>query len=156
MGNPPGKDKSYGDAINWEILLQYIPKGEDLYIVSSDKDYRSVIDDSCIKSFLNDEWIKKKESNVYFFTSLTSFLNNHISSIKLKTEEEKDKAINLLQHSDSYQSTHKAIDDLNRFDDWSNSQIKEILKIADENSEADKVELYKKNIDYYKKLLGIK
>lgn len=25
LGNPPGKNKSYGDAINWEILLESIP-----------------------------------------------------------------------------------------------------------------------------------
>lgn len=39
IGNPPGKDKSYGDAINWISLLESAPNDEDIYFISEDKDY---------------------------------------------------------------------------------------------------------------------
>lgn len=39
-GNPPGKENSYGDAINWETLLKNISDG-DLYFITSDKDFIS-------------------------------------------------------------------------------------------------------------------
>lgn len=43
IGNPPGKDNKYGDAINWECLLDTVPLGENLYFISADKDYRSLV-----------------------------------------------------------------------------------------------------------------
>ena len=42
-GNPPGKDRKYGDAINWETLLESVPCGEDLFFISADKDYASIL-----------------------------------------------------------------------------------------------------------------
>jgi len=39
-GNPPGKDGSHGDAINWEHLLEVIPEGGDLCLIAEDKDWR--------------------------------------------------------------------------------------------------------------------
>lgn len=39
LGNPPGKPNSLGDAVNWEWLLESIPKGESLVIISSDGDF---------------------------------------------------------------------------------------------------------------------
>jgi hypothetical protein len=38
LGNPPGKDASYGDAVNWESLLDVVPDGEDLLFVTGDLD----------------------------------------------------------------------------------------------------------------------
>src|SRR5258708_10453321 len=36
LGNPPGKDGSHGDAINWETLLAQMPK-QDLFLITDDK-----------------------------------------------------------------------------------------------------------------------
>jgi hypothetical protein len=33
VGNPPGKDKSYGDTINWETLLATVPVNEDVFLL---------------------------------------------------------------------------------------------------------------------------
>lgn len=67
LGNPPGKNNSYGDALNWEILLQNIEIGNDLYFLSDDKDYFSEIDNSKFNKFLEREWKGLKMSNLYFF-----------------------------------------------------------------------------------------
>ena len=63
-GNPPGKDNSLGDRYNWEVLLEHIPIG-DLYIVSNDGDYASMLSDIDKKAarpmaFLANEWAENK------------------------------------------------------------------------------------------------
>ena len=74
-GNPPGKEKKYGDAINWECLLNNVPDGEDLFFISADRDYSSSFDDKNFNPFLRGEWETKKNSNIMFFRSLVEFLN---------------------------------------------------------------------------------
>jgi predicted nucleic acid-binding protein len=39
IGNPPGKELSLGDAINWETLLERMPILTDLHFISDDQDY---------------------------------------------------------------------------------------------------------------------
>lgn len=51
IGNPPGKDNRYGDAINWECLLNNVENGEDLYFISADKDYSSLLDNKKFNFF---------------------------------------------------------------------------------------------------------
>src|SRR5262249_55448147 len=51
-GNPPGKDGSHGDAINWEHLLEVIPEGEELYLIAEDKDFREKGSDTLFSPFL--------------------------------------------------------------------------------------------------------
>ena len=46
IGNPPGKNNSIGDAINWILLLQSVPNNEDLHIISEDADYYSCISEN--------------------------------------------------------------------------------------------------------------
>lgn len=71
IGNPPGKDNKYGDAINWECLLNTVPDGEDLYLISSDKDYCSQLFDDMFNPFLKDEWERRKGSSIIFYSQLT-------------------------------------------------------------------------------------
>ena len=67
MGNPPGKDNKYGDAVNWECLLDNVPNGEDLYFISADKDYRSLIHHENMNPFLIKEWKIKKFKYLFLF-----------------------------------------------------------------------------------------
>lgn len=60
IGNPPGKQGSLGDAINWEALLSEVPDDEDLYLIADDRDYFSVIDENKPKEFLIREWKQKR------------------------------------------------------------------------------------------------
>ena len=89
LGNPPGKNNSNGDAVNWESLLATIPNGEDIFIISEDKDFASPLNGENISSFLSKEWVSRKESKVFFYTSLSAFFNEHLKAINLKTEEKK-------------------------------------------------------------------
>ena len=62
LGNPPGKNESVGDAVNWETLLSTVADGTALYLVSEDKDYRSPLSENVFNEFLLDEWQTKKKS----------------------------------------------------------------------------------------------
>ena len=133
IGNPPGKDNKYGDAINWETLLKFVPNNEDIFIVSADKDYRSVIDDKRVNPFLEKEWERRKHGKIKFYTHLVDFLNEH--DIVLETENEKQKLIEKLKESSSFQSTHGIIAMLNKYSGWTEVQIEELCKCAEENSQ---------------------
>jgi hypothetical protein len=58
--NPPGKNGSLGDAINWEALLTHVPEKEDIYFIADDKDYYSPLDSSVFNTFLQHEWTSRK------------------------------------------------------------------------------------------------
>jgi hypothetical protein len=85
-GNPPGKPDSIGDQYIWETLLAKVPDG-DLYIVTKDGDYVSVLDGTddngmtYPNAFLKDEWQKRKKGSLYVFDSIKGFLNHYDKSI---------------------------------------------------------------------------
>lgn len=133
MGNPPGKDKKYGDAINWETLLQYVPDGEDLFFISNDKDYASIYNDKEFNPFLSQEWNKKKNSKIIFFKSLNDFLKEHFNDIKLQAEGKKEDLIEQLSKSGSFKTTHAVIGNLSEYTDWSFRQIQDMCNIAFNN-----------------------
>ena len=64
IGNPPGKDKSLGDAINWEALLTKAPEYEAMHVISKDGDFYSVMDDQSGKPFLCTEWREVKQADI--------------------------------------------------------------------------------------------
>jgi len=133
VGNPPGKDKSYGDAINWETLLETIPNGKDIYFISSDKDYKSVLDDDKLNQYLYDEWKRIKKSEIYFYTSLTGFICMHLKNIELKTEIDKEELIELLGKTQNFSNTHSVISRLTKFKNWTDDQVIKLLQAAEKN-----------------------
>lgn len=135
IGNPPGKDNKYGDAINWECLLATVPDGEDLYIISADKDYRSEFFDDTLNPFLINEWEQKKHSKIYFYTNLVHFLNEHFEDIKLKTEQIKQDLIDKLENSPNFVSTHGIIAMMSKHSGWTESQIENICSAAENNTQ---------------------
>lgn len=139
IGNPPGKDNKYGDAINWECLLQAVPNNEDLYFISSDKDYRSEIYDSKINPFLENEWKCKKRSNIFFYTNLVPFLNEHFKDIQLKTEQEKQELIERLQGSHNFECTHGIIAMLSKHTGWTDTQIEALCAAAENNDQIGRI-----------------
>ncbi|MDO8789801.1 MAG: PIN domain-containing protein [Sulfuritalea sp.] len=44
LGNPPGKNGSIGDAVNWMALIDAVPDGENLHVISEDGDFYSTLD----------------------------------------------------------------------------------------------------------------
>lgn len=135
MGNPPGKNGSLGDAINWEILLAEVPGLESLYFVSGDKDYCSSINKERMKEFLAREWLSKKSSDIYFFKQISSFFRENFPSIKLASDVEKDLCIRKLAQSESFSRTHAVVVELSNIDDFSLEQATEILNICKSNNQ---------------------
>lgn len=156
IGNPPGKDNKYGDAINWECLLASVPHGEDLYFISADKDYRSDLIDGQIKDFLNLEWIKKKESEIHFYKNLVLFLSENITEIKLEAENEKKSLIEQLSTSASFQKTHDIIATLKMFSGWTENQIEQLCSIAENNTQVSYILKDSDVLDFYANILSKK
>lgn len=127
LGNPPGKkDNSYGDEINWEALLFYVPVNTDLIIVSNDGDYESKFFEGKLNSFLKSEW-KNKKSKIFFYKTLGEFFNKHNISITLEIEQEKNELIEKLINSRSFTNTHEVIRRLEKIGSFSEDQIKGIV-----------------------------
>lgn len=141
LGLPPGKSNSRGDAVIWETLLEKIPAKEDLYFVSSDKDFNSKQYENPFSEFLSEEWKKKKGSKIIPFEQLGQFIKAKIPEIKLPdviiTEEKAANNIFLLTEESykkligniiSMQSIfNQAIGSLNPITLSSNMRIFEIL-----------------------------
>lgn len=132
LGNPPGKKGSYGDAINWEILLSEVPT-EDLYLITGDADYVSPINDDKLAQYLAEEWKERKRANVFFYRRLSEFFRHKFPSIKLASELEKELAIANFLNSDSFASTHAAIARLAGFGDFTIAQVRGIIDAAVSN-----------------------
>lgn len=135
VGNPPGKENSYGDAINWECLLDVVPDGESLYFISADKDYRSTLFNNCFSPFLQQEWRIKKNSDLFFYTSLVPFLKDNFKEIQLKTEVEKQELIDKLKDSCNFITTHGIIAMLSKYDGWTDVQLEELCSAVITNNQ---------------------
>ncbi|WP_076924634.1 PIN domain-containing protein [Pseudoalteromonas sp. EB27] len=152
--NPPGKDGSLGDAINWEGLLESVEDNQKLYLIADDKDYYSVLDEYKLKEFLSDEWKDKKSEEVVFYRRLSQFFKDHYPDIKLATELEKELAIRNLVNSGNFANTHSAISKLSKYAEFNKSQVNELVQICFTNDQVgwiigddDVEEFYKSLLD---------
>lgn len=135
IGNPPGKNGSLGDAINWGALLESVPDDEDLYLIADDRDYFSALDENKHKEFLIREWKDKKNAEVFFYRRLAPFFKEHYPDIKLASELEKEMSVQQLVGSRAFVTTHSAIAKLAGFENFSQSQVSEIADAALTNSQ---------------------
>ena len=135
LGNPPGKNNSIGDAINWTILLKQVPDGEDLHIISEDGDFYSSLDKKNVHPFLKDEWKKKKESKLKVYKTLGSFLDEHFDGVAFYFDDNKNKLIDDLKSSGSYARTHDIISELEKYKYFSLEEVERILSASVENSQ---------------------
>lgn len=135
MGNPPGKIGKMGDAIIWECLINSVPDGEDLFLISKDSDYQSLIDEKRINGYLEEEWKTKKSSKIFFYQSLTNWASTHQKDILLKLEDEKSTLIDRLLQSESFSETHLIIENLSKHADFSVPQINQLLTAGAFNSQ---------------------
>jgi predicted nucleic acid-binding protein len=139
LGNPPGKNNSLGDAINWETVLEDGKKDIDIHFVADDKDYYSVSDHSKISSFLGKEWALTKNSGVKFYRRLSSFFKDNFPDIQLASEIEKELLIKQLRNSESFANTHYIISKLANFSEFTTSQINEIINIYLSNGQVQSI-----------------
>jgi hypothetical protein len=135
IGNPPGKNGSLGDALNWEALLETIPKGENLYFLTDDKDYASPIDTNVFNTYLSQEWRTQKKSEIVFYRSLSEFFKEHFPKISLASETEKDLDIQSLANSTSFVQTHAIVSKLNKYSDFTVAQVNAIIDATITNNQ---------------------
>jgi predicted nucleic acid-binding protein len=133
VGNPPGKNNSLGDAINWECLLDEIPEGEDLYFVTGDKDYCSALNDEEFSDFLLAEWASKKQTEIHFYKRLSSFCKEQFPEIALASARDKEFLIRDLVNSHSIVATQIAIDKLSYYSEFTAAQVNTIVAAAISN-----------------------
>jgi hypothetical protein len=135
LGNPPGKNGSMGDSVNWIALLDAVPDGENLHVISEDGDYFSALDENRPHPFLKSEWGNKKHANVYVYRTLSSFLKEHFDGVAFSYDKDKDALIESLAESGSFAGTHNLIAKLEHFGYFSLKEVQRILAAAVSNSQ---------------------
>lgn len=144
LGNPPGKNKSYGDAVNWECLLSAIPHGEDLYIITEDSDYKSAFIKDSMNEYMKHEWKSKKESEPHMYARLSEFIKTHFPEATNLAEMEVNLTIKELEESPNFATTHRVIEKLNNFQTFNQNQIMKLINIYFDN---DQVGYIRKDAD---------
>ena len=135
LGNPPGKEDSTGDAVSWESLLRDVPKNEDIYIVSGDRDFRSQLVEGDVNEFLYEEWDETKNSHLHFYSKISDFFKANFPNIKIASEVERDLLIQKLAKSGSFASTHAYIGKLLSQSEFSPAQVEQLVEIPGANSQ---------------------
>jgi len=87
-GNPPRKgNKSFGDAIIWEMILENY-KDDDLIIISGDGDYSEKNNNVELHGYLKREWNEKTKKSVRLYSNLGVFINEQSGKRKpIKKED---------------------------------------------------------------------
>lgn len=135
IGNPPGKNGSIGDAINWTVLLQSVPNDEDLHVISEDGDYYSCINEDAVHPFLEEEWKRKKKSSLFVYRTLSSFMKEHFDGVAFSFDKAKESLIEDLSCSGSFATTHQLISKLDAYSYFSLKEVERILAAAVENDQ---------------------
>ncbi len=135
LGNPPGKASSIGDAINWLLLLQAVPDGEPLHVISEDGDFYSALNEDAAHPYLEEEWQAHKGSALYVYRTLSTFMKEHFDGVAFSFDLAKDALIDDLSASRSFADTHHLIAKLEAFSYFSLREIERVLAAAVENNQ---------------------
>lgn len=135
IGNPPGKNNSYGDSINWESLLRVSPDDEDLHFISDDSDYFSKVNPKGFNPFLIQEWNTIKHSVIIPYQNLTSYFKSNFPDIKLANELEKEIVVDAFAKSSNFSKTHIMTHQLSLISGFSKQQLNTIAKASVTNSQ---------------------
>lgn len=135
LGNPPGKNNSIGDAVNWVVLLSSVPDNKDIHIVSEDGDFYSALDEKAPHPFLAEEWSQKKNSRLFVYRTLDEFIKEHFDGVAFSFDKDKEALIDDLKYSSSFSETHGLIAKLDEYSYFSLKEVEEILKYAINNNQ---------------------
>lgn len=135
IGNPPGKNSSIGDAINWTILLSNVPNKEPLHIISEDGDFYSSLNEDAVHPFLEEEWRRRKESRLYVYRTLSAFTKVHFDGVAFTFDKTKEALIDDLVTARSFAATHQLIAKLETYSYFSLKEVERILAAAVENQQ---------------------
>ncbi len=135
LWNPPGKKGSLWDAINWISLLTFLPDQEDLYFVWVDGDFKSILDKNKINSFLKKEWEEKKKSSIFYYDTISLFLKEKFPNLWELDEYVKDRQVDKLLTSWSFNRSRQILASLERIQNFSDTQINRIIENSLNNSQ---------------------
>ncbi|EPG7393548.1 TPA: PIN domain-containing protein [Klebsiella pneumoniae] len=153
LGNPPGKNKSYGDAVNWECLLREIPEGEDLYLITEDSDYKSPFIEGDMNEYMKHEWKTKKKSEPRMYARLSEFIKDHFPQATNLAGLEVELTIKDLEESPNFYTTHRVIEKLSKYKDLNQNQILKLMKIYFDNAQVGYIRHDQDVLDFGKKIL---
>jgi predicted nucleic acid-binding protein len=136
LGNPPGKSKTMGDELNWELLMKSVPDGNDLHLLTKDGDYTSKLTATLPKGFLEEEWREKKSGGIHIYEQLRQFFAENFPEDDFSLDIEKREAIDHLSSSGSFASTHSAVALLSPYVGFfTDEEVEEIVQAAVTNSQ---------------------
>ncbi|WP_316753317.1 PIN domain-containing protein [Pedobacter gandavensis] len=135
LGKPPGKNKSYGDALNWETLIAFLPEKEDLYFISDDKDFYSEIVADNFNSYLLTEWKDKKHTKLYCYRRISDFFKENFPSIKIASEYEKELLISELGRKGSFSGARQTLIKLSQYEEFSSQQLQDFINVCMSNNQ---------------------
>jgi predicted nucleic acid-binding protein len=136
LGNPPGKSKTMGDELNWELLMKQVPKDNDLHLLTKDGDYTSKLTPTLPKGFLEDEWREKKSGGIHIYEQLRHFFAENFPDDDFALDIEKREAIDHLTSSGSFAGTHSAVALLDPYVGFfTDEEVEEIILAATSNSQ---------------------
>ena len=135
LGNPPGKNGSMGDAVNWIALLGAVPDGQNLHVISEDGDYYSALDEARPHPFLAKEWSDTMHGKLLVYRTLSSFLKEHFDGVAFSYDKDKEALIDSLAESGSFAVTHNLIAKLEQFGYFSLKEVQRILAAAVANNQ---------------------
>jgi hypothetical protein len=127
LGNPPGKNNSLGDAVNWECLLAAVPDQTDLFLISGDKDYSSPLGDEELSGFLRDEWQRRKQSTIHFYRRISNFFKEQLPEIEMANSRDRDFLVRELATSQSLLDVQKNVARLIAYPEFSAGQANNII-----------------------------
>lgn len=136
LGNPPGKNRSLGDAINWIILMESVPGDEDIHIISEDGDFYSLLNEKRAHPFLGEEWKRIKKGSLYVYRTLSAFMEKHFDGVAFSNfDKNKKTLIDELREAGAFAVTHGIISKLDNYSYFSVQEVSEILHAALENNQ---------------------
>lgn len=139
LGNPPGKNNSMGDAVNWTTLLFFVPPDQDLHVISEDGDFYSVLDENAPHPFLEKEWMDKKKGKLRVYRTLSSFMKEHFDGTSFSFDKDKDALIESLYQVNSFAGTHNIISKLEQYSYFSLKEVERILSAAVANNQFGRI-----------------
>ena len=144
LGNPPGKPNALGDRLNWESLLEVIPDGNDLNLLTRDSDYIASFPATAPNSSIANEWNTEKGGEINLYRGIKPFAKMVDETIVFASDDipifeedpERTHLIGNLASSPSFSWTHGTIAKLLPFiEKFSPEEIETLLEIALTNSQ---------------------
>lgn len=139
LGNPPGKNGSLGDAVNWTTLLAAVPDGQDLHMITEDADFYSTLDETKPLPFLESEWRRSKKASLFAYRTLAAFMKMHFDGVAFSYDKTKDALIDELRGSGSFAHTHSTISRLSTYSYFSAKEVARILDAACANGQVGSI-----------------